>query len=63
MKKEKTFCPGCYYEPGQKVLKPKHLHRSHVVDFMSQLVTRPGQKGWPFVPPPLSRVAGRDKTL
>jgi hypothetical protein len=59
-KKEKTFCPGFSYEPGQKFLQPKHPNRSHVVDFMSRLVTGPGQ---PFVPPPMSRVAGRDKRL
>jgi hypothetical protein len=63
MKKGKTFCPGFSYEPEHMVLQPKHPKRSHVVDFMSRLVTEPGQKAGSFVPPPMSRVAGRDKRL
>jgi hypothetical protein len=62
-KKNKTFCPGCAYEPGKKVLQPKPLHRSHVMDYMSRLLSGPGQKVEPFVLPPLSRLASQDKSF
>jgi hypothetical protein len=48
MKKEKkNFYPDFGYEPGHKILQPKHLHLNHVVDFMSPLAgNRAGTKGW-----------------
>jgi hypothetical protein len=61
-KKNKTFCPGWAYEKGQKILQPKHLHRSHVMDYISRLVICPVQKV-PLLSRPRCPVASRDKNL
>ena len=46
---------------GTKGGDPCAPRGGHVVDFMSRLVSRPGQKVPPFVPLPLSRFRAWDK--
>jgi hypothetical protein len=48
---------------GTKGPPAQTLHRSHVESHLSRLVSEPEQKVGPFVSPPLSRSASRDKSL